>query len=418
VGAQWGDEGKGKVVDLFAQYADVVVRFGGGANAGHTLVVGGEKIVLHLVPSGALHPRARCVIAQGTVVDPEVLAHEVDVLRERGLLETPRVFISDRAHLVLPQHKAIDGLREQGEGAIGTTKRGIGPAYEDKVARRGLRVGDLLRPERFREKLRANLEAWRPVAAALSGELPAESEIAEKYLALGKALAPHVTDTSTLVWDAIRGGQNVLLEGAQGTMLDVDHGTYPFVTSSTVIAGGACGGAGIGPSAIERVVGITKAYTTRVGGGPFPTELHGEEGERLRKAGAEYGATTGRPRRCGWLDIPALRFAARVNGLDELAMTKLDVLAGLGEIRVCTHYELDGKRLDAPPYDDLDRVSPVYETLEGWTEDLGACATIDALPTAARRYVKRVEELVGCRIGMVSIGADRAQTLRLADPFG
>ena len=418
VGAQWGDEGKGKVVDLFAQYADVVVRFGGGANAGHTLVVGGEKIVLHLVPSGALHPRARCVIGQGAVVDPEVLVSEIDVLRDRGLLATPRVLVSDRAHLVLPQHKVIDGLRERGEGAIGTTKRGIGPAYEDKVARRGLRVGDLLRPERFREKLRANLEAWLPIATALGGELPAADAIAERYLELGRALAPHVTDAARLVWEAIGRGENVLLEGAQGTMLDVDHGTYPFVTSSTVVAGGACAGAGIGPTAIERVVGITKAYTTRVGGGPFPTELHGDEGERLRQAGAEFGATTGRPRRCGWLDVPALRFAARVNGLAELAMTKLDVLTGMGDIRVCTHYELDGERLDAPPYDALERVTPVYETLDGWTEDLSACPTIDALPPAARRYVKRVEDLVGCRIGMVSIGADRAQTLRLADPFG
>jgi adenylosuccinate synthase len=417
VGAQWGDEGKGKVVDLYAQYADVVVRYGGGANAGHTLVVGGDKVVLHLVPSGALQPAAQCVIGQGTVVDPKVLIDELDELAKRDL-NPSRVFVSDRAHVVLPHHMLVDGLREAGAGAIGTTKRGIGPAYEDKVARRGVRVGDLLSTERLAKRLEANLAAWRPVIESLGGEVPDAEEIAESYAAHGERLAPHVRDTATLLWDAIEAGENILLEGAQGAMLDIDHGTYPYVTSSTVLAGGACAGAGIGPLAIDRVVGITKAYTTRVGGGPFPTELHGEMGEALRKAGNEFGATTGRPRRCGWLDLPALRFASRVNGLTELAVTKLDILTGLGELQICTHYEgPGGERHDIPPYDGLDDLTPVYETLPGWEEDLTTCETIDDLPGNASAYVRRIAELSGVKVGMVGVGADRAQTLRLRDPF-
>jgi len=417
VGAQWGDEGKGKVVDLYAQYADVVVRYGGGANAGHTLVVGGDKVVLHLVPSGALQPAAQCVIGQGTVVDPAVLLEELDELERRDL-SPARVFVSDRAHVVLPHHMAIDGLREEGAGAIGTTKRGIGPAYEDKVARRGIRVGDLLDPKTLEARLAANVDAWRPVIADLGGATPDVAEIVSLYRGYGERLAPHVTDTAALLWDAMADGKNVLLEGAQGAMLDIDHGTYPYVTSSTVLAGGACAGAGIGPLAIDRVVGITKAYTTRVGGGPFPTELHGEAGDRLREAGHEYGATTGRPRRCGWLDLPALRFAARINGLSELAVTKLDILTGLGDIQICTHYQNEsGERFEIPPYDGLDSLEPIYETMTGWTEDLTTCQTIDDLPNAARAYVQRVAELSGVKVGMVGVGADREQTLRLRDPF-
>ncbi|RLB54392.1 MAG: adenylosuccinate synthase [Deltaproteobacteria bacterium] len=420
VGAQWGDEGKGKVVDLYAQYADVVVRYGGGANAGHTLVVGGEKVVLHLVPSGALQPRAQCVIGQGTVLDPKVLLDEIDELERRDLAPE-RVFVSDRAHVVLPHHKLIDGLREAdaGAGAIGTTKRGIGPCYEDKVARRGIRIGDLVDAKTLGERVRANIEAWRPVIAALGGEVPDVDAIVQLYAEYGGRLRPFITDTAKLLWDAMKDGKNVLLEGAQGAMLDVDHGTYPYVTSSTVLAGGACAGAGLGPTAIDRVVGITKAYTTRVGGGPFPTELHGEDGERLRKAGNEFGATTGRPRRCGWLDIPALRFAVQINGMSELAVTKLDILAGLGDISICTHYEgRDGTRYDTPPYDGLEDLTPVYEKLPGWTEDLTKCETIDDLPDNARSYIRRIEELADAKVGMVSVGADRTQTLRLRDPFG
>ena len=419
VGAQWGDEGKGKVVDLYARYADVVARYGGGANAGHTLVVGDDKIVFHLIPSGALHARTRCVIGQGTVIDPRVLITELDELRKRGLLDEPRVMVGDRAHVVLPHHMEIDGLRESGAGAnaIGTTKRGIGPAYEDKVARRGLRVGDLLRPKLFEEKLAWNLERWKPFFVALGAPEPDPRKTIEEYLALGEKLRPYVVDGSRYLSDCIARGEKVLLEGAQGTMLDIDHGTYPYVTSSTVIAGGASAGAGISPRAIERVVGISKAYTTRVGGGPFPTELHGDEGDRLRAAGAEFGATTGRPRRCGWLDLPALRFAVRINGMTELALTKLDVLSDLDEVRVCTAYRLDGETLDEPPYEGLDRVEPVYETLPGWKTDITGSESVDALPEAARTYVARIEELVGCRVGLVSVGAERDATLQLVDPF-
>jgi adenylosuccinate synthase len=421
VGAQWGDEGKGKIVDLYTQDADVVVRYGGGANAGHTLVVGGEKVVLHLVPSGVLHARTRCVLAQGTVVDPAVLLREMDEIATRGLLAPgaaqERLAISDRAHVVLPHHPVIDRLREAGAGAIGTTKRGIGPAYEDKAARRGVRLGDLLDRTRFEPRLEANLAAWAPIAHALGGTLPSVSEVLDTYLAYGERLRPYVCDTAKIVADAVARGQNVLLEGAQGTMLDVDHGTYPFVTSSSTTAGGACAGAGIGPTAITRVIGITKAYATRVGGGPFPTELHGPEGERLREVGGEFGATTGRPRRCGWLDIPALRYAVRINGIGALAMTKLDVLSGLDEVRVCVAYERRGETLHDVPYDDLESLVPVYETFPGWREPLSHCRAIDELPATARAYVRRIEELAGCPIGLVSIGADRSETIQLVSPF-
>jgi adenylosuccinate synthase len=422
VGAQWGDEGKGKIVDLYTRDADVVVRYGGGANAGHTLVVGGEKVVVHLLPSGILHPTTRCFLAQGTVVDPAVLLREIDEVAARGLLGAgpfggDRLFISDRAHVVLPQHQVIDRLREQGAGAIGTTKRGIGPAYEDKAGRRGVRIGDLLVPARFSRKLEANLAAWEPVARALGGDLPSFAEIRDAYLAHGERLRPYVCDTSRRIGEAIAGGARVLLEGAQGTLLDVDHGTYPFVTSSNTTAGGACAGAGIGPTAISKVIGITKAYATRVGGGPFPTELFGPEGDRLREVGAEFGATTGRPRRCGWLDVPALRYAVRINGIGALAVTKLDVLSGLPEVKVCVAYELDGQRIDEPPAEDIERLVPVYESLPGWKEDLSAARSLAELPAAARAYVARVEALAGCEVTLVSVGADREQTLQLAPVF-
>jgi adenylosuccinate synthase len=421
VGAQWGDEGKGKIVDLYTQDADVVVRYGGGANAGHTLVVKGEKIVLHLVPSGVLHPKTRCVLAQGTVVDPAVLLSEMDTLTARGLLAPGaaqgRLAISDRAHVVLPQHIVIDRVREEGAGAIGTTKRGIGPAYEDKAARRGIRLGDLLDRKRFEPKLLANLEAWAPVAHALGGELPQASEVLETYLAHGERLRPYICDTAKIVSDAVARGEHILLEGAQGTMLDIDHGTYPFVTSSNTTAGGACAGAGIGPTAITRVIGITKAYATRVGGGPFPTELFGAEGDRLRTVGAEFGATTGRPRRCGWLDIPALRYAVRINGIDALAMTKLDVLSGLDEVLICVGYTLHGRPITDIPFDDYEHLVPVYETLPGWNEDLSHCRTLEALPARARDYVTRVASLAECKIGLVSVGADRSETILLIAPF-
>ncbi|HSN82592.1 MAG TPA: adenylosuccinate synthase [Polyangiales bacterium] len=418
VGAQWGDEGKGKVVDLYAPYADLVVRYAGGANAGHTLVVGGEKLILHLIPSGILHEQTRCIIGQGTVIDPGVLLREIEALHARGVPTEERLLVSQRAHVVLPHHKSIDELREKKSNeAIGTTKRGIGPCYEDKVARRGLRMGDLLDGKRLRSKLEANLECWRPVAADLGGTVPTAEEIAAQYSELGEALRDVIGDAGAVVRTSVRDGEKILLEGAQGTMLDIDNGTYPFVTSSSAVAGGACAGAGIGPTHIGRAIGIAKAYTTRVGGGPFPTELDDETGQQLRDAGAEYGSTTGRPRRCGWLDLVALRHAVTVNGLDEIAITKLDVLSAVPELEVCVAYELDGRRLSHPPYERIDAVRPIYETLEGWDEELTGCRSRDDLPAAAQAYLARIEQEVGCRVGVVSVGPDREDTADLRDPF-
>ena len=417
IGAQWGDEGKGKVVDLLSAQADAVVRFGGGANAGHTLVVDGEKVVFHLVPSGALHARPRCLLGPGMVIDPKVLVEELEVMRARDLLSEGRVLISGSAHLVLPQHFVVDGLREQGVDAIGTTKRGIGPCYQDRAARRGIRVIDLADPVELKRKVAANLEAWRPVIEALGGEPPNALEVADRLLSMADALLPFVGDVTEAVHEARDAGQRILLEGAQGTMLDLDHGTYPFVTSSSVTAGGACTGSGLGPTHIDRVIGISKAYTTRVGEGPFPTELHGAEGEALRQAGAEFGATTGRPRRCGWLDIPVLRHAVRVNGLSELALTKLDVLSGTDPIRICVAYDFDGVERRTPPAIGLERVKPIYEDLPGWTEDLSSARSLEELPANARAYVRRIEELVGVPATLISVGADRVETITLADPW-
>ena len=418
VGAQWGDEGKGKVVDLYAPYADLVVRYAGGANAGHTLVVGGEKQILHLIPSGILHEQTRCVVGQGTVIDPAVFLKEIEALNERGVATQGRLLVSQRAHVVLPHHKLIDELREKKSGgAIGTTKRGIGPCYEDKVARRGVRMGDLLHAERLRRNLDANLECWRPVAEDLGGTLPTTDDIVKQYAELGELLRAYIGDAAAIVRASIQAGEKILLEGAQGTMLDIDNGTYPFVTSSNAVAGGACAGAGIGPTHIRSAIGIAKAYTTRVGGGPFPTELDNETGQRLRDAGAEYGSTTGRPRRCGWLDLVALRHAVAVNGLSELAITKLDVLSALPELEICVAYELDGERLTYPPYERVEAVQPIYETLEGWSEDLTSCRSRADLPPAAQRYLARIEREVGCRVGVVSVGPDREDTADLRDPF-
>jgi len=418
VGAQWGDEGKGKVVDLYAPYADLVVRYAGGANAGHTLVVGGEKQILHLIPSGILHEQTRCVVGQGTVIDPAVFLKEIEALNERGVATQGRLLVSQRAHVVLPHHKLIDELREKKSGgAIGTTKRGIGPCYEDKVARRGVRMGDLLHAERLRRNLDANLECWRPVAEDLGGTLPTTDDIVRQYAELGELLRAYIGDAAAIVRASIQAGEKMLLEGAQGTMLDIDNGTYPFVTSSNAVAGGACAGAGIGPTHIRSAIGIAKAYTTRVGGGPFPTELDNETGQRLRDAGAEYGSTTGRPRRCGWLDLVALRHAVAVNGLSELAITKLDVLSALPELEICVAYELDGERLTYPPYERVEAVQPIYETLEGWSEDLTSCRSRADLPPAAQRYLARIEREVGCRVGVVSVGPDREDTADLRDPF-
>ncbi|HYO72680.1 MAG TPA: adenylosuccinate synthase [Archangium sp.] len=428
IGAQWGDEGKGKVVDLLTEHAQVVVRFQGGNNAGHTLVVGGQKTVLHLIPSGILHAGKTCVIGNGVVLDPAVLVKEIDALKERGFLKDDSHFlISDNAHVIFPWHKLLDSYREKARGvsAIGTTGRGIGPAYEDKVARRGIRVRDLLNSERLRKRIDERLPGVRDelrelcrAANETAPELDAQ-KFQDEFTALGDRLRPHVTDVSLYLAGQVQRGARILFEGAQGTLLDVDHGTYPFVTSSNCVAGNAAVGSGLGPTTIDKVMGISKAYTTRVGGGPFPTELTDETGERLRKVGDEFGATTGRPRRCGWLDGVVLRYAVRVNGLWGMALTKLDVLSGLKTLQICNAYELDGKRITELPgdYEDLARVKPLYETLPGWDDKLAGVRTFDELPDAAKRYVRRVEEISGVPVMCISVGADRGETVLLQNPF-
>ncbi|HEX8440507.1 adenylosuccinate synthase [Archangium sp.] len=428
IGAQWGDEGKGKVVDLLTEHAQVVVRFQGGNNAGHTLVVGGQKTVLHLIPSGILHAGKTCVIGNGVVVDPAVLVKELDALKERGFLKDDSHFlISDNAHVIFPWHKLLDSYREKarGVGAIGTTGRGIGPAYEDKVARRGIRVRDLLNPERLRKRIDERLPGVRDELRELcraANEQPPEldaQKFQDDFTTLGERLRAHVTDVSLYLSGQVQRGARILFEGAQGTLLDVDHGTYPFVTSSNCVAGNAAVGSGLGPTAIDKVMGISKAYTTRVGGGPFPTELTDETGERLRKVGDEFGATTGRPRRCGWLDGVVLRYAVRVNGLWGMALTKMDVLSGLKTVQICNAYELDGKRITELPgdYEDLARVKPIYETMPGWDEKLAGVRTFDEMPENAKRYVRRVEEICGVPVVCISVGADRGETVLLQNPF-
>jgi adenylosuccinate synthase len=423
VGAQWGDEGKGKIVDLLTKYADVVVRFQGGNNAGHTLVVGGEKTVLHLIPAGILHPGKRCVIGNGVVVDPEVFVMEVDRLKAKGgLADDTQLVLSLDAHVIMPWHKAIDLAREQamGAGKIGTTGRGIGPTYEDKVARRGLRVRDLLEPSRLERRIRERVPAAREELRRL-GATPEldEDAIAKRYAELGQRLGRYATDVSIWLHRALEAGQQLLFEGAQGTMLDVDHGTYPFVTSSNTVAGNAVVGCGLGPTAVDYVLGISKAYSTRVGSGPYPSELKDATGERLRKVGNEFGATTGRPRRTGWLDALALRFAVRVNGLTGLALTKLDVLTGFETLKIAVGYRVDGKVLDEMPSDPelLERCEAVYEELPGFTEKLENLRSWDDLPPRARAYTKRVEELAGVKVIGVSVGADRGETILLENPF-
>jgi adenylosuccinate synthase len=423
VGAQWGDEGKGKVVDLYSEFADVVVRFGGGANAGHTLVVDGKKLVTHLIPSGVLRGRGkRCVLGDGMVIDPKTLIDEIDELKARGLIADDRdLLVGRRAHVILPIHREIDRVRELGKAAIGTTKRGIGPAYEAKMARRGVRMADLGREARLKELVQHNLDEVGAYLAARGGAVPSVDATVAEYLAYGARLERHFGDASRLVHDELKRGRHVLFEGAQGALLDVDHGTYPYVTSSSTIAGGACTSCAVGPTQITAVIGIAKAYTTRVGGGPFPTELTDELGTRLRDAGAEFGATTGRPRRCGWLDVAALRLAARMNGLHGIALTKLDVLSGLPKVQVCVGYRVSGEsevreELPVDP-EDLERATPVYETLEGWSDDIGEVREVDGLPPAARKYVRRIEALTGIDFSLISVGPGRAETIMLKNPF-
>jgi adenylosuccinate synthase len=424
VGAQWGDEGKGKIVDIYMESAEVVTRYAGGPNAGHTLVVGDEKLVVRLLPSGILRPKTLCVMAQGMVVDPQVLVGEIDELHRRGHKDVEsRLLLSDRAHLILPYHIEIDSLREARateSEAIGTTKKGIGPCYEDKVRRTGVRAGELRDLKHFQARIEIAIAAWTPTILALGGTVPSSQEMIDYIKPLAERLVPLLGDSSRATNDAILAGKRVMLEGAQGTLLDIDHGTYPFVTSSSAVAGGAAIGAGIGPNRISSVLGITKAYTTRVGGGPFPTELHEEVGKHLRDVGDEYGSVTRRPRRCGWLDIPGLRYAARVNGIDGLAFTKLDVLTGLKKIKVCVAYQTPQGRVEDLPIDLLDdpeKAIPIYEELEGWTEDLSAVRVLDQLPAAARSYVRFVEERSGVPMFLVSVGPSRDATINLHNPF-
>jgi adenylosuccinate synthase len=421
VGTQWGDEGKGKIVDLLTEYADVVVRFQGGNNAGHTMVVGDEQLITHLVPSGILQKKL-CVIGNGVVVDPEVLIKEIDNLSSRGVdVGSDKLKISDRAHLIMPYHKQIDHAREtfKGDKKIGTTGRGIGPAYEDKATRRGIRFVDLLDPEEFREKVNTILDEKNfYLKNYLSAETLEGSHIIKQYEVYAERLKPYIANISIIIDSAIKKGQQILFEGAQGTHLDIDHGTYPFVTSSNTLAGNACCGAGIGPGAITNVIGIAKAYTTRVGKGPFPAELFDEIGDRIQEKGAEFGATTGRRRRCGWLDTVLLRNSVRLNGLTGLTVTKLDVLGGLDSLKICTAYEYRDEILNDFPASlkVLSECKPVYESLPGWSEDISGIKAMQDLPQNVRNYLNRIEELTETPIHIVSVGAERTQTIVSMNP--
>ncbi len=422
VGMQWGDEGKGKIVDYLTKDADLVVRHQGGNNAGHTIVVGGVQTILHIIPSGVLHPDAVCVVGNGTVIDPQVLCKELDALDAAGCNYADRLKISSSAHIILPYHKALDGLYEQfrGKDLIGTTGRGIGPAYADKANRIGIRFGDLMDSDRFAAKLDRTLQYHNLVLVEAFGNEPIRfASIFDEYCGYAERLRPFMTDTTALVQEALRNDKRVVFEGAQGAMLDLDHGTFPYVTSSTTLSCGACSGAGVGPADLHAVIGIVKAYTTRVGEGPFPTELHDEQGDGLRKAGHEFGATTGRPRRCGWLDCVQLRRAARINGTTALVLTKPDVLSGQETLRICTGYMIDNKVTQEfpPQLEVLEQVTPVYEELSGWKEDISACRDWDELPENARRYFERIAELLDVPIAIVSVGPGREQTIVHASPF-
>ena len=428
VGTQWGDEGKGKIVDWLTDHSQGVVRFQGGHNAGHTLVIGGRKTVLHLVPSGILRAGVTCYIGNGVVLSPEALIKELDELAAAGIDAESRLKISEACPLILPYHQALDIAREAAKGAdkIGTTGRGIGPAYEDKVARRAIRLQDLLRPKRFAEKLAELLDYHNFV---LKNYLGAETVDFQKVYDGTMAMAPRLTsmiaDVPRALYDANKGGANLLFEGAQGTLLDIDHGTFPFVTSSNCVAGAAAAGAGVGPGMLHYVLGITKAYTTRVGSGPFPTELYDAvgkldpAGKHMATRGHEFGATTGRARRCGWFDAAALKRSIQINGVSGLCVTKLDVLDGLEEMKLCTGYKIDGAFSDILPVgaDDLERCEPVYETMPGWSESTVGVKALDGLPAAARAYIKRMEELCGVPVDMISTGPDREETIVLRHPF-
>ena len=423
LGTQWGDEGKGKIVDLLTEQADAVVRFQGGHNAGHTLVIGGQKTVLHLIPSGVLRAGVQCLIGNGVVLSPEALLKEIDTLEDSGVPVQDRLKISAACPLILPYHVALDQAREarRGENKIGTTGRGIGPCYEDKAARRALRLGDLRDPARFGSALEEVLDYHNHVLAHYYGVDTLEfSAVLDEALAHGERLMPMMVDVTSLLHEYRKTQARLLFEGAQGSLLDIDHGTYPFVTSSNTTAGGTATGSGFGPLFLDYVLGITKAYTTRVGSGPFPTELFDETGLRLAERGHEFGATTGRPRRCGWFDAVALRTAVNINSVSGLCLTKLDVLDGLEEISVCVGYTNDAGETVANPIDavDYENLRPVYETLPGWSESTVGLKSLDALPANARAYISRLEALVGAPIDIISTGPDREETILLRHPFG
>jgi adenylosuccinate synthase len=417
VGTQWGDEGKGKATDLLAARTDFVVRYQGGNNAGHTVLAGGQLLKLHLIPSGILYQNVTPVIADGVVIDPKVLLEEMDALTDRGI-DPSRLAVSGNAHLIMPYHLAMEAVTERylGKHKLGTTKRGIGPAYADKAMRLGLRVQDLTDPKIFREKLEVVLKEKNLVLSKVYNRLPLDGDsMAEDYLGYGERLAPHIADTAALLYEALRAGKRVLLEGAQGTLLDLDHGTYPFVTSSSPVAGGALAGSGLGPKEVDDVIGVTKAYVTRVGSGPFPTEDAGEAGRQMGEKGSEFGTTTGRARRCGWFDAVLLRYAVRINGLTELFLTKLDVLSGLPQLQIGTAYRAGDEVFDdVPPHQSLfHKAEPVYQRLPGWTEDLTAARRFQDLPPAAQTYVRRIAELAGVPVRYISVGPDREQTLEV-----
>ncbi len=413
VGSQWGDEGKGKIVDILSEKFDIVTRYQGGANAGHTVTIGDKQFILHLIPSGILREDVVCVIGNGVVIDPTALLEEIDLLARNGIKVDGRLFISHNAHLIMPYHKLLDSISESGDNKIGTTGRGIGPCYIDKYARKGIKIVDLLDRKVLEEKIRENLKEKNNLLTKVYAhdELNVE-EIIKQYVEFDKIIDRYITDVSIFLNNSISEGKSVLLEGAQGTLLDVDHGTYPYVTSSSPTSGGACTGTGIPPTKIDSVVGIVKAYTTRVGLGPFPTELTDAEGEKLREIGAEYGATTGRPRRCGWYDAFLVHYSAMINGIDSVAITKLDVLSKFDEIKVCVGYELKGKTIKSFPTDveRLSAVKPVYEILPGWKKDISNCLSYSDLPSETKNYLKFISEKSGFKIKIVSVGPKRQQT--------
>lgn len=424
IGTQWGDEGKGKVVDLLTERAHCVVRFQGGNNAGHTLVVNGRKFIFHLIPSGILHTGKTCLIGNGVVLDPAVLIEEMDRLEEVGIHVTPdRLKISTHTHVIMPYQRALDLARESRKGLtkIGTTGRGIGPCYEDKVARTGIRIHDLFDREALRDKLERSLEEKNFLLTKFFGQEPLDARaIEEEYVAYGERLAPYACSVSEYLHEADRQGHHILFEGAQGTHLDIDHGTYPYVTSSNTVAGNACCGSGIGPTRIHKVLGVVKAYTTRVGGGPFPSELLDDTGRHIQETGGEFGATTGRPRRCGWLDMVVLKNAIRLNGLQGLVMTKLDVLTGLPKIKIATAYQCGAERLVSVPaqLSKLENCQPILEEFDGWSEDISSVRRFEDLPANTRNYLRAVEEMAGIPLTIVSVGPGREETMVLENPFG